>query len=77
MRKDELSGLKEKDLRRALAELEETWPETPLYCSGEALDEHTRRTRELQEEYLRRHPGRERIPGPPVTVPTGDDSRAV
>jgi len=77
MHKDELRGLKEKDLRRALEELEETWSETLLHGSDEALEEHTQRTRELQREYLRRHPGRERIPGPMVTVaddrPGGED----
>jgi hypothetical protein len=55
MHENDPKDLKEKDLRRELEVLEETWTETLLYGSDEALEEHTARTQELQEEYERRH----------------------
>lgn len=76
MHKDELRELREKDLLRALEELEETWSETLLRGSDEALDEHTQRTRELEEEYLRRHPDEDLIPDPSADRDDGDDRPA-
>ncbi|KGI79575.1 hypothetical protein IL38_22955 [Actinopolyspora erythraea] len=55
----EASELSEVDLRRELRHLHETRNETFLHGSSDALEEHTRRTFELEQEYLRRHPERE------------------
>jgi Family of unknown function (DUF6158) len=51
--------LSEEDLSRELAHIHETRHETFLHGSGDALAAHTRRTAELEDEYLRRHPERE------------------
>ena len=51
--------LAEQDLLRELAHLHETRHTTFLHGSGDALEAHTRRTGELEAEYLRRHPERE------------------
>jgi Family of unknown function (DUF6158) len=51
--------LAENDLLRELAHLHETRHTTFLHGSGDALESHTRRTAELETEYLRRHPERE------------------
>ncbi|MGJ7907357.1 DUF6158 family protein [Actinopolyspora sp. H202] len=55
----EATELSEVDLRRELRHLHETRNETFLHGSSDALEEHTRRTFELEQEYLRRHPERE------------------
>jgi uncharacterized protein DUF6158 len=51
--------LAEADLLRELAHIHQTRHETFLHGSGDALTVHTRRTAELEDEYLRRHPERE------------------
>ena len=51
--------LSEQDLLRELAHLHETRHTTFLHGSEDALESHTRRTTELENEYLRRHPERE------------------
>lgn len=43
--------------------MHETRHETFLHGSGDALVTHTRRTAQLEDEYLRRHPEREIDPG--------------
>jgi hypothetical protein len=53
------SELSEVDLRRELQHVHETRNETFLHGSQDALDSHTRRTAELEAEYLRRFPERE------------------
>ena len=51
--------LSEEDLLRELAHLHETRHTTFLHGSDDALAAHTRRTEQLEAEYLRRHPQRE------------------
>jgi hypothetical protein len=51
--------LSEIDLMRELAHVHETRHETFLHGSDDALDMHTRRTAELEAEYVRRNPGRD------------------
>jgi hypothetical protein len=53
------ADLAEGDLLRELHHLHETRHDTFLHGSGDALGTHTRRTAELEDEYLRRHPERE------------------
>lgn len=53
------SDLSEDDLRRELAHMHETRHTTFLHGSQDALDAHTRRTAQLEQEFLRRHPERE------------------
>ena len=53
------ADLGDQDLRRELAHLHETRHETFLHGSDSALAAHTQRTGELEQEYLRRNPGRE------------------
>jgi undecaprenyl pyrophosphate synthase len=53
------AALIEDDLRRELKHLHETRHETFLHGSQDALDEHTRRTAELEAEFIRRHRHRE------------------
>lgn len=52
-------NLDERDLLRELGQLHVTRHETFLHGSDDALRAHTRRTAELEDEYLRRHPERE------------------
>ena len=52
-------ALTEEDLLRELERLHATRNETFRHGSDEALAVHTRRTTELEQEYLRRHPERE------------------
>jgi len=52
-------ALSEDDLLRELASLHETRHETLRHGSESALENHTRRVRELEAEYLRRYPQRE------------------
>jgi Family of unknown function (DUF6158) len=53
------ADLAEDDLMRELAMLHFTRHATFLHGSDDALEAHTRRTAELEAEYLRRHPGRD------------------
>ena len=53
------ADLSEEDLLRELRHLHETRHGTFLHGSADALEVHTRRTGELEGEYLRRHPERE------------------
>ena len=50
--------LADADLLRELTHLHETRNQTFLHGSDDALAAHTRRTRELEEDYLRRNPAR-------------------
>jgi hypothetical protein len=47
------------DLMRELGHLYETRLEALRHASGQALDEHTRRTAQFEAEYLKRYPDRE------------------
>jgi hypothetical protein len=51
--------LSEEDLDRELAHLHETRHGTFRHGSAQALVRHSERMRELEDEYLRRHPERE------------------
>jgi hypothetical protein len=51
--------LSDSDLMRELERLHATRTETLRHGSDDALGQHTRRTAELEQEYLRRHPDRE------------------
>ncbi|MEU9830186.1 DUF6158 family protein [Streptosporangium sp. NPDC048047] len=51
--------LSEEDLFRELRHMHETRTETLLHGSDDALANHTTRTGELEQEYLRRHPERD------------------
>ena len=53
------SALSEPDLWRELAHLYKTRLETLRHGSDDALEHHSRRTDELEAEYLRRCPRRE------------------
>lgn len=52
-------NLEEHDLLRELDHLHSTRHGTFLHGAPDALAEHTSRTAELEDEYLRRHPERE------------------
>jgi hypothetical protein len=54
-----LHELTDEVLCHELGHLYETRLDTLRHGSDDALDNHTSRTRELEEEYLRRHPERE------------------
>ncbi|GGP79066.1 DUF6158 family protein [Streptosporangium pseudovulgare] len=51
--------LSEEDLLRELRHMHETRTETLMHGSDDALANHTTRTGELEQEYLRRHPERD------------------
>lgn len=51
--------LSEQALLRELAHLHSTRHDAFLHASPDALREHTARSFELEQEYLRRHPDRE------------------
>jgi hypothetical protein len=53
------ADLSEDDLDRELAQLHQTRHETFRHGSAQALMHHSERMRELEDEYLRRHPERE------------------
>ncbi|MFG1608871.1 DUF6158 family protein [Actinoplanes sp. NPDC049265] len=53
------AGLADDDLIRELASLHRTRLDTLRYGPDAALDNHLRRTAELETEYMARHPGRE------------------
>ncbi|HZG05740.1 MAG TPA: DUF6158 family protein [Streptomyces sp.] len=50
--------LSESELLEELESLHRTRHDTFLHGSSDALRAHTRRTRQLEDEYLRRHPDR-------------------
>ena len=52
-------ALSEEELLRELSSLHSTRHDTFRHGSDDALANHTRRTDELEREYLRRHPSRE------------------
>jgi hypothetical protein len=52
-------GLSDEELMRELARVHHTRHDTLRHGSEAALDNHTRRTEELEAEYLRRFPHRE------------------
>jgi hypothetical protein len=53
------TDLSDDDLLRELASVHRTRHETFLHASTTALVAHSERTRELEDEYLRRHPDRQ------------------
>ena len=53
------AGLADADLFRELSSLHRTRLETLRHGPDAALENHLRRTAELETEYLARHPGRE------------------
>jgi hypothetical protein len=53
------AGLGDDDLFRELASLHRTRLDTLRYGPEAALDNHLRRTAELETEYMARYPGRE------------------
>lgn len=55
--------LDESVLMHELEQIHRTRHDTLLHGSAEALDRHTSRMAELEEEYLRRHPQRQVIAG--------------
>jgi len=50
--------LSDEDLERELRHLHETRHDTFLHGSDDALHFHTRRTQQLEQDYLRRNPDR-------------------
>jgi hypothetical protein len=65
--------LAESDLLRELQHLHETRHGTFLHGSIDALGEHTSRTAELENEYLRRHPERDVDPARTRAGARGED----
>jgi Family of unknown function (DUF6158) len=53
------AGLADEDLFRELSSLHRTRLQTLRHGPDAALENHLRRTAELETEYLARHPGRE------------------
>ncbi|MGI5492097.1 DUF6158 family protein [Microtetraspora malaysiensis] len=51
--------LDDDDLFREMRHLHETRTDTLLHGSDDALEHHTIRTRQLEEEYLKRYPERD------------------
>ncbi|WP_248964280.1 DUF6158 family protein [Sphaerisporangium perillae] len=68
-------NLSVRDLRAELQELEESWMETLLRGSEDALEDFADRTRELEEEFDRRKAG-EAPPPAPAGAHHGDDDAA-
>jgi Family of unknown function (DUF6158) len=66
--------LAEHDLLRELQHLHTTRHDTFLHGSPDALREHSKRTAQLEEEYLRRHPEREVDPARTRSGARGEDS---
>jgi Family of unknown function (DUF6158) len=66
--------LAENDLLRELKHLHTTRHETFLHGSPDALREHSSRTEQLENEYLRRHPEREVDPARTRSGARGEDS---
>ena len=79
LEEDDVSGthledLAETDLIRELEHLHRTRHETFLHGAPHALREHSSRTSELEQEYLRRHPEREVDPGRTRAGARGEDT---
>ena len=53
------ASLDDEELNRELAHLHETRHEVFLHGSAQALDHHTQRMADLEQEWLRRHPERQ------------------
>jgi len=53
------ADLSDEDLLRELAQLHRTRHETFLHAPTQALQHHSERTNELEDEYLRRYPERD------------------
>jgi Family of unknown function (DUF6158) len=75
---DDVSGvppenLAETDLLRELEHLHTTRHSTFLHGAPDALREHSNRTAQLEEEYLRRHPEREVDPARTRSGARGED----
>lgn len=51
--------LSEEELLRELTHLHETRSDTLFHGAADAFEAHTKRTQELEAEYLRRHPERD------------------
>ncbi|MBV8992231.1 MAG: hypothetical protein JO287_00680 [Pseudonocardiales bacterium] len=68
--------LAEEDLLRELEHLHTTRHDTFLHGSSDALREHSNRTAQLEDEYLRRHPEREVDPARTRAGARGEDSGA-
>ncbi len=68
--------LAENDLLRELQHLHTTRHDTFLHGSPNALREHSSRTAELEDEYLRRHPERKVDPARTRSGARGEDSGA-
>lgn len=66
--------LAETDLLRELEHLHTTRHSTFLHGAPDALREHSNRTAQLEEEYLRRHPEREVDPARTRSGARGEDS---
>jgi len=66
------SQLSDDDLERELAHLHETRHDTFLHGTEDALETHTSRMLELEQEYLRRFP--ERAAPDPARVRAGHDT---
>jgi hypothetical protein len=78
-RGDDVSGvspedLAETDLIRELEHLHRTRHDTFLHGAPDALREHTRRSAELEREYLRRHPERDVDPARTRAGARGSDA---
>ncbi len=69
-------NLSETDLLRELEHLHTTRHGTFLHGAPDALREHSSRTAQLEEEYLRRHPEREVDPARTRSGARGDDGSA-
>ncbi|WP_214408441.1 DUF6158 family protein [Sphaerisporangium fuscum] len=68
MNRSDPRNLSVRDLRAELEQLEESWTETLLRGSDDALDDFTSRQKELEEEFDRRRRG-----DAPVAPEEGDD----
>jgi hypothetical protein len=53
------ASLDDEDLERELEHLHQTRHEVFLHGSAQALDHHTQRMADLEQEWLRRHPERQ------------------
>ena len=69
-------NLAETDLLRELEHLHTTRHGTFLHGAPDALREHSSRTAQLEEEYLRRHPEREVDPARTRSGARGEDGSA-
>jgi hypothetical protein len=67
-------NLAETDLLRELKHLHTTRHGTFLHGAPDALREHSSRTAQLEEEYLRRHPEREVDPARTRSGARGEDT---